>query len=1096
MAFASRKAQISIIEQEIIDLENELNLYNHLLKKHNAAKENSGQNAPMEKSSDSGIIKIEQHEPVKAPHKESEPSLRVDGLKYNGSSLYTIKLVSFVNARHFVSFGQIPGPVHAHSWQIQIEVRVPAKNPDLVAFAKIFGSIKLVLAPFENVVLNHVHPFNKIQPTTENIALYLYNRLEDEMLEIGLNFGKLSVWETPTRGIEVDRRYPDIDAQIENLEAGEIPTPEEEAAAAVEESDQAFGEFSGRPYYKDAPEQAAPEKIEPSMLRSYTFRQYAVSVVVVLLAAFIAYHGVLFPPAEMHYPWGSDSWGHLFKAEYLYNEILKGNYYPQFTEYWYNGSQPFRYWAPLPYYVLALIRSVTGDIFYAGNFYVVLCALFGALSWLLLAGRMGLWPATMGGVIWLIWIDNVRVAFSEGNLPRVLATAMLPLIFVIFLNVLEKRRLMPGIIHAIVLIHLAVICHALIAAVYCLCLALFAFFLWVFSGCGLKDCVRGVSVLAGGIFTTAWWLLPSMTGGITKIDPEAVKTYVQFVPAAISFDPLYRYSNIETFYWGVSIVFALAAIFIYFRSKPAWAKSLALCAISLVIITFPVMRLLYITMPLSHLLWPLRFTSFAALAIIGSGLTFNLTERRQRLLKSSSATGLLVAGLFIVLLVDCIVSVRLLAHTGSKSFNLMQSAEVLKKAPGWRVATIDLSRLGSAPSFVFSDMAGLEQVFGWAWQSAITSNNIMLLNTGLEMQYYPFLFRSCNYLGATELLVKEDVIEDPEAFKGAAAQAGYKRESAFSGLSIWHGVDYPYMIEKKYKCLVVGKYAGIIALQFPEVEMSTSKYIDDFPLEYYKKYPVVIFTGAEYWSKAKAEEIVAGYAAAGGRAYMEMAGMPQSVLSKQPEFLGVHGESVTLEGQLDVFGKGRNVLLRPFPLTISLWKAYVPLMLDGVELEFTYYGNQAPIFGYKLVNGNKVWFFGGNITYHSFLTGDPLALNLLRDILGLRTDYTAGKVIPLTHYRVNEQGYLMGYRADRDFEAIVPVAAMDGIRVEVDGVEIPVGKFENLLLLNLSAGSHEMLISLQKTPVYRWGLIGSAVSAAAIFAALIVYFRRMDERVS
>ena len=31
----------------------------------------------------------------------------------------------------------------------------------------------------------------------------------------------------------------------------------------------------------------------------------------------------------------------------------------------------------------------------------------------------------------------------------------------------------------------------------------------------------------------------------------------------------------------------------------------------------------------------------------------------------------------------------------------------LKDDPGWRVATIDLSRLGSAPSFTFSEMAGL-----------------------------------------------------------------------------------------------------------------------------------------------------------------------------------------------------------------------------------------------------------------------------------------------------------------------------------------------------------------------------------------------------
>jgi hypothetical protein len=35
--------------------------------------------------------------------------------------------------------------------------------------------------------------------------------------------------------------------------------------------------------------------------------------------------------------------------------------------------------------------------------------------------------------------------------------------------------------------------------------------------------------------------------------------------------------------------------------------------------------------------------------------------------------------------------------------------------------------------------------------------------------------------------------------------------------------------------------------------------------------------------------------------------------------------------------------------------------LDQVDMEFNYYGNQAPVYGYKLVNGKKVWFLGSNL---------------------------------------------------------------------------------------------------------------------------------------
>jgi len=1071
---AFNRAQMLIAEKEIAGLNDELDSFSQLLKLNTpgASKEKEPAASAIESNKEAG-----------------GSGVRVKELKLGDGSIYTIKLVSFINARHFVSFGQKAGPVHAHSWQAQIEVKVPAENTELVAFAKIFDAIKSVLSPYENVVLNHVPPFNRIQPSTENLALYLYNRLEDSLTAIGLGLGKLSVWETPTRGIEVDQRYPEIDIQAESIDEEAVSQEEVAATADIVPFSEIAEEMEKQHSETDKP-LSAPFDVDPP--RGYFLWQYSVSVVVICMVALIAFHPVLFPAPEKHYPWGSDSWGHLFKAQFLYEEIKAGNFYPQFTEYWYNGSQPFRYWAPLPYYVLAAIRLACGDIFVAGNYYVVLCALFGGLCWLFMAGRMGLWPATMAGALWVVWLDNVRVAFSEGNLPRVLATALLPLLFVLFYRVLEKPKSFFGMIFLVVLVHLLVICHAMIAAVYCICLSMFGFWLWVFRGCGLKDCIRGTLAMGGGVATAAWWLLPSITGGITEIDADAVKTFIQFVPAAISFDPFYRFENPETFYWGVSIIAALAVAVAGFRSKPPWAKSLLLCSIVLVLITFPVLRMFYIILPLSHLMWPLRFTTVAVLGIIGSGLAFRLPEKRQRFFKSSFVTGFIIIGLFAVLFVDSIFSVRLLAHTGSKSFNLMQSAEYLKKSPGWRVATVDLSRLGSAPSFIFSEMAGLEQVFGWAWQGAVTSSNIMLLNTGLEMQYYPFLLRSCVYLGATELVVNDDEVNNPDFFRDAAVKAGYRREATFGGVSIWHGFDRPYLLEKPYKGLVIGKYAGVVALQFPEVEMATSKYIDDYSLEYLKKYPVVIITGAQWWSKEKSEELITKYVEAGGRAFVDLAGMPQNVLSKQPEFLGVHGETVVLEGQLALFGDGRNILLQPFPPNIPLWKAFVPLVLDEIDLEFRYFGSRAPVIGYKRLGNIKVGFFGGNITYYSFLTNDPSSRQILRDVFRLRTDYSTGKIVPLTTYRVTENGYVMSYQTGKDFEAIIPIAAMDGARVEVDGSPVNTNKFENLLQLNLPGGSHEITIQLEKTPVYRWGAVASAASAAVVFLAVILNARRKD----
>jgi len=1025
-----------------------------------------------------------------------EPGFHVEKVsKREGQdSSYNMQLVAFVNARHFVTFGGKDGPIHAHSWQAQIEVEVPAEKGEVMGFAKISSAITSALAPYENTVLNYAHPFNIIQPTTENIAMYFFNCLEDALSALGLRLAMTTLWETPTRGIQVTNRNVTFDGLIEKEHdaqtAQEIAAMQEKAV----EADKAFKERISRMFEMvkvKRPLKLSAEWAEGPLRPPYSFRNYLLACILIILAAFLVYHSIIFPPYEQRFPWGSDTWGHLFKADYLYHEILKGNYYPQFTEYWYNGVQPFRYWAPLPYYVLALLEAITGDVFTGGHLYIFLCALGGGLSWLLMARGWGLWPAAMAGMIWVLWQDNVRVSLSEGNIPRILATALLPLLFVVFIRTLGKEKSIISVIATVILIHTIVLSHAMIGAVYCLCLFFFAFFLWVFGGCRLQDSVLSIGLLLVAIATTAWWLLPSLTGGITGLDVDAVKEAVQFIPANMSFDLFLRFTYPENFYWGISVLLALAATFVTWKSKPPWAKSLALCGLILIIITFPIVKAVYIMIPLSHLLWPLRFTSFAILAILASALTFKTQEYRQPMLKSSYVTGIILICLFLAMLVDSWFSVRLLVHTSSNPYDVVQTAQALKKEPVWRVATIDLSQMGSAPSYTFSQAAGLEQVFGWAWQGAVTSRNIMLLNTGLEMQYYSFLFRSCVDLGATDLVVKDDVVTKPEAFWEAAKLAGYKYQQTFKGLSLWHSVDQPYMVVKKPECLVIGRFAGTIALQFPGVEMGFSNEIDQYTIDYLKNYPKIILSGAKWSSKIRAEKLIADYLDSGGNVFVELSGMPENVLAKQPEFLGVYGESVTLRGQFVINSKDKTYELEPLPVDVKIWKAYVPMGLDQVDMEFDYYGNPAPVYGYKLVNGKKVWFMGSNLTYHAFITGDPVALQILRETLGLDTVYHPPQIIPLQNYHASESGYSMAYQADHDMEAIVPVSAVDGMKVKVDEVTVPISKYENLLKLELPAGSHQIEIRLEKTPVYRWGLLLLLLSLIALLAITLYMTKYM-----
>ncbi|MGG2093730.1 6-pyruvoyl-tetrahydropterin synthase-related protein [Bacillus sp. S13(2024)] len=83
------------------------------------------------------------------------------------------------------------------------------------------------------------------------------------------------------------------------------------------------------------------------------------------------------------YPWGSDTYGHLYKANLLYEEFQKGNWYVNYSAEWYNGFQPFRFWAPLSYYILAVLRMFTTDMIGAYQLFFIFLFIVGGLGWLL-----------------------------------------------------------------------------------------------------------------------------------------------------------------------------------------------------------------------------------------------------------------------------------------------------------------------------------------------------------------------------------------------------------------------------------------------------------------------------------------------------------------------------------------------------------------------------------------------------------------------------------------------------------------------------------------------------------------------------------------
>jgi len=85
--------------------------------------------------------------------------------------------------------------MHGHRYQVMVTVRV--QDVDEIGLAYDFAVLKRhlreILGRFDHVCLNDVPPFNRINPSSENIATTIF----EELLNRGLPVSSIQVYESP-----------------------------------------------------------------------------------------------------------------------------------------------------------------------------------------------------------------------------------------------------------------------------------------------------------------------------------------------------------------------------------------------------------------------------------------------------------------------------------------------------------------------------------------------------------------------------------------------------------------------------------------------------------------------------------------------------------------------------------------------------------------------------------------------------------------------------------------------------------------------------------------------------------------------------------
>jgi 6-pyruvoyltetrahydropterin/6-carboxytetrahydropterin synthase len=92
--------------------------------------------------------------------------------------------------------------VHGHNWIVEVFVKCKELNKIGIGidFRDIKESVKDVLQGLDHFNLNELPPFRKANPSSENIAKYLYQELAQKLNSDDVKVSKVKVSETPGAG--------------------------------------------------------------------------------------------------------------------------------------------------------------------------------------------------------------------------------------------------------------------------------------------------------------------------------------------------------------------------------------------------------------------------------------------------------------------------------------------------------------------------------------------------------------------------------------------------------------------------------------------------------------------------------------------------------------------------------------------------------------------------------------------------------------------------------------------------------------------------------------------------------------------------------
>ena len=113
--------------------------------------------------------------------------------------MYEVTIKKSFSAAHILKeIGGKCEELHGHNFTVEVTVAAPSLNSEdlLIDFRLLKGWTNEILDGLDHKYLNEIDCFREMNPSSEQIARYIYDRLVEKVTPLNLSLTRVTVWES------------------------------------------------------------------------------------------------------------------------------------------------------------------------------------------------------------------------------------------------------------------------------------------------------------------------------------------------------------------------------------------------------------------------------------------------------------------------------------------------------------------------------------------------------------------------------------------------------------------------------------------------------------------------------------------------------------------------------------------------------------------------------------------------------------------------------------------------------------------------------------------------------------------------------------